>query len=199
MKLRSILPLLLISIVLAGCSGFQQADAPAERQLDWAEYRQYMARLNHWELLGKIGIRSDAEALSASMQWQQQQSRYAIQLRGPLGQGGADIQGDPRQVSIEIPGEGRYEADNPELLLQQTTGWQLPISDIQYWIRGIPSPQAPFEQVIEKNRLQTLDQNGWHIQYVRYQRFGVLLPSKIKLSRGQIRITLVVKKWQISA
>ena len=199
MKIRSVIGLLLLSLVMSGCSVLQQPAPEPAQQLGWSQYQQYMSRLNHWELQGKVGIRSAVDALSASLQWQQQQARYAIQLRGPLGQGGADINGGPQQVSIDIPGEGRFEADNPETLLQKTTGWQLPISDIQYWIRGIPAPETPFEQVVEENRLQTLDQNGWHIQYVRYQRFGVLLPSKIKLSRGQIRITLVVKKWQLSA
>jgi len=199
MRWRSGLALIFASLLLAGCSGLQAPEQPPQQSLDWRQYQRYMDQLENWALQGKIGIRSPADALSANLQWQQQQSDYAISLRGPLGQGGAIINGTPTQVEIEIPGEGRFSADSPEQLLQQTTGWHLPISDIRYWIRGIPSPDAPFEQVIEKNRLQTLDQNGWHIQYVRYRRFGLLLPSKIKLSRGEIRITLIVKEWQLSA
>ncbi len=193
-QIRRLWPPLLLSLILGGCSVVQQ---PPELPptLSWTQHQHRLIQLEHWQLQGKIGILNAGDGLSANLYWQQQARDYTINLSGPLGQSGTLIRGTPRGVELEIAGEGSYQAATPEALLQERLGWQLPISQINWWIRGLPAPDTPYRHSLEENRLATLDQNGWHVQYMRYQHFGILLPTKIRLQRGDLQITFIVKEW----
>ena len=54
-----------------------------------------------------------------------------------------------------------------ERLLQTESGLKLPVKGMQYWVRGITSPQYKVDQLILDNagRPQTLYQAGWKVSY----------------------------------
>jgi len=48
----------------------------------------------------------------------------------------------------------------------------------------------------EFGTLETLTQNGWTLQYDRYgTALNTLLPQKIKISKGDLKVTLIIKEW----
>jgi len=191
--------LLLFALWLTACSSFKpQPAAPAPGS--WDEYQQRVAALDNWALDGKIGIRTAAESHSARLQWQQHPSDYQILLSGPLGQGGARIEGSGEGVVIDVAGEGRYAARSPEQLLQQLLGWSFPVSEANYWIRGLPAPGLPYTPTFRENRLETLEQGGWMIHYSGYsQDAGPGLPERITLQRADLSIRIIIKDWELPA
>lgn len=183
-------------IILSGCSALDVQQPVAIPADSWAQYRQEMAAITDWELSGKIGIRTQDNNQSANLYWQQLDQRYAIEMTGPLGQGGARIVGQPGNVKISIAGEGDYQATSPEALMHDTLGWAVPVQQIQWWVRGLPAPDSPFRHQLDNNRLSQLQQDGWQVQYLRYsQHDRYTLPGKIRLSRDALSITLIIKEW----
>jgi outer membrane lipoprotein LolB len=181
--------------LLAGCSSLR-TDQPTPPAGSWQDYQQQLLRLNNWTLDSKVGIRTADDNQSARMQWQQQPDHYRISLSGPLGQGGALIEGSDQGVSIDIAGEGRYESDSPEELLQSLLGWSFPVQQVTFWIRGLPAPRLPYTPSFRENRLETLEQGGWLIHYSAYSKDnGRVLPQRLTLRRADLTITVIIKEW----
>ncbi len=192
--------LVALKLFLSGCAGFSTPPEPIAAPDSWSSHEQQLLATNQWRLTGKIGIRNSRESHSASLYWQQLQEHYEIELSGPFGQGGARIEGNGGGVMIDVAGEEPVHALSPELLMQRTLGWQFPIRELLYWVKGIPAPGLPYAPEFADNRLQNLNQKGWQIRYLRYTHAdGVDLPGKLIISRGDLRITIVAKEWQIVA
>lgn len=181
------------SLALAACSSFKpQAPQPA---ITWEQHQASLQALDSWDISGKIGIVTTTSSHSASLKWRQEEQDYQIDMRGPLGQGGASIIGNADNVTVEIAGEGTFTGPDPEFILYQQLGWELPISDIRWWIRGLPAPDKTFDFSLENNRLNTLQQDGWTIRYLRYNSLSPTLPTKLKLSHQGLKITVIINSW----
>lgn len=187
------LAIVFLSLGLAACSSIDTN--PPTQTISWEVHQGEIKRINSWEISGKIGIVTAKNSNSASLKWIQKNDTYQIDIRGPLGQGGASISGLPGKVTVDIAGEGTFEGPHPEYILYQQLGWDLPISDIYWWIRGLPAPDKAFQHSLENNRLKVLQQNGWTVNYLRYNDRSPALPSKLKLTHNGLKIVLVVNNW----
>lgn len=193
--------LTILFLFLTGCGLFttkKQPNAPLTK-LNWQAQQEKLAKLQTWELNGKIGMKIGKDSGSATLFWLQQFDYYDIRLSGPLGRGATRIIGKKGNVSIEIAGQGRYTASTPEELLQQQLGWNIPISNLVWWIKGLPAPSSPYNYHLnENNLLQDLTQDNWNIQYQNYQNHaGYWLPERMIATSQDIRITLVIKEWTL--
>jgi len=188
---------LLFTAALAGCSVAPKVQmTDAVETAVWKQHQQVMMAYDDWSLYAKVSFRQGNKINTAQMNWTQKQQDYDIQLSGPFGQGGARIYGTEGYVRIDIAGEGSYSAVSPERLVYKTLGLTLPVSQIIYWVRGIPSPEEPYTPFIEQNQLKNLHQSGWQIEYLRYADNGKLtLPSKLKLVNDDLQIAMVIKSW----
>jgi outer membrane lipoprotein LolB len=192
--------LLLLTAVISGCSLSPSLPPQEYNPLFWPLHQQLISEQTHWSLKGKIGIFREKKHASASLSWDQQGKNYRIYMAGPLGQGAVNIQGTEHKIDLEISGDGHYSAANPEALLMEHLGWSLPVSDLHYWIKGLPAPNSPHTKHLNpQHQLASLFQDGWDITYKSYQRIGeTVLPRKIVLEREHIRLTLVIKEWQLN-
>ncbi|BBB27527.1 lipoprotein insertase outer membrane protein LolB [Amphritea japonica] len=196
MSIRTLI--LSITLLLSGCSGLTTTpDAPPPSR-SWDELQQALLSADNWQLRGKIGIRTTDQNQSANLYWQQLQQHYQIELTGPLGQGGARIEGNNEGITINIAGEEPLWAASPERLMEQTLGWQFPVRELLYWARGIPAPDQPFELTLSQQRAQKILQNNWEINYLRFSnQQGYSLPEKIIIRQNDLRFTIIAKEWQI--
>jgi len=184
----------LLCLFLAGCS-LQKTQIPASSDISWETRQSLLKDISDWEASGKIGIRTPDDSQSASLKWLQEGSEYQIDIRGPWGQGGASIAGSPQEVIVDIAGEGTFTGTNPEQILSQQWGWALPVSDIFWWIRGLPSPHSQYEHTIVDERLAQLTQQDWKVEYLRYNQQTPALPTKMRLQYRDLKVTIVIKTW----
>jgi len=174
----------------------QQTQPPAPNELSWPEREAQLKQITAWEAGGKIGFRTPEESQSASLKWLQDNSAYQIDIRGPWGQGGASISGNEQQVSVEIAGEGTFTGKSAEAILKQQWGWSLPVSDIYWWIRGLPAPNSDYDAKFTDERLLAqLIQQGWRIEYLRYNQQVPAMPTKVRLHYLDLKITIIIKTW----
>jgi outer membrane lipoprotein LolB len=193
-----------LSILLAGCS---TTTAPMSAvgdntvAMSWPQRQQQLQQLTAWQLQGAIGITQAKQRWSASVNWQQQNANnYALRLFGPFGAGAVQLTGNANQVILRSSSQPQpLTASSPEALIQQQTGWDLPVSNLYYWVRGLPIPAAAItqQQFDAAHRLIELQQAGWDVQYISYANIqGIDLPYKIVLSNNNFNIKLVIKQWQ---
>ncbi len=187
--------LTLLLLTLAGCSLQPNTSQPPGTTLSWMEQQRLLKQLTRWDLSGKIALRTAEDSHSASLNWVQLDQQYQIDIRGPWGQGGASISGQPGQVSVTIADEGTFVGPDPETILLQRLGWQLPVSDIYWWVRGLPAPGSDYQKQLQQGRLIELQQNGWQIEYLRYNSLTPALPKKIRMQREGLKITLLISHW----
>lgn len=195
------LVLLLTSLLLSSCQLWQTTHelpppAPDQPKLDWVEHVRTLTLLQEWQIKGKIGVRTADDGGSAYLDWSQSFDSFYILLSGPLGQGSTIISGNPFGARLEN-GDGTYISESPEQLVQQHTGWTIPIHQLLYWVKGIPSPRgASTLQYNEYGTLRSLQQEGWHLEFDRYADIlGTLLPQRIKIQREDLKVTLIIKEW----
>lgn len=180
------------ALLLAAC-----APQPARPPVDAAANAALARRLDHWQLSGKIAVRQDDHGHSGFLTWRQDGERYRIRVAGPLGTGGFTVDGGPGAVTL-ITADRQVTAASPEQLLDKALGWHIPVSPLIYWVRGLPAPGGLESIQYDKGLPATLSQNGWQVAFASFTTVdAVVLPSRLVLARGDVRIIVVIKQWQL--
>jgi len=184
-------------LLVAACAPIQQQ--PSSTQPNWPQHQQQLAQLTHWDIMGKLGIRTPEQSNSARFNWRQQEQQFDIHITNLLGQNVATLTGNNAEVQLDIAGQGRYITDSPDQFLQQKLGWTLPVNMLNYWIKGVPAPNSPASyQLNEQGLLENLIQAGWQVNFSRYQPLeSQTLPGKIRLQQDDIALTLLIKRWNL--
>lgn len=182
-----------ISLLVSGCIHFDSRSAtPASMQ----QYAGNSALIS-WQLAGKVGIKAGGKANSAYLNWTQCGDRYAIHLSGPLGSRAATLSGGPQRVTLTTP-EQTFAATSPERLLADHLGWELPVSDLIYWIRGLPTPGSTVNPAAISD--PGFSQEGWLVRYPRSKQVGTYtLPTKTIIEDPRLKVTLLLKNWRLDA
>ncbi len=187
-------------LVLAGCSTTPQVDPTSESSsLNWQQHFKNISSIHGWDANAKIAIKVQGKTQSAKMAWLQQANQYQIEFSGPFGHAGPKLHGDAKMATLLIPKEQPIRGTSTSELLQKRLGWQLPVENAKFWILGIPSPLSESKVTLKNERLATLQQDGWTINYPKYKTVdNKSLPTKIILTKEDLRLLLIIYKWKIN-
>lgn len=189
--------LLLWAVLLSACSSIAP---PAEENSDWARLRDQLREFDSWELRGRVNVRYDNESHTPRINWLQQNVEYHIRLWGTFNAGNTLIVGRPGYVTLENGGE-TLDASSPEELILQQLGYELPVSQLNYWIKGLPSPDSEAQLSFnELNQLTTIEQADWTIGLSDMRQYGsISLPRRVELTRerNDIRLRFIGLNWTI--
>ncbi|MCW5588784.1 MAG: lipoprotein insertase outer membrane protein LolB [Legionellales bacterium] len=191
---------LILALCLSACAIIPASSEKTQQPMDWATREAQLQMLTAWRINGALGVVApNNKGFNANYAWLQQNNRFTIELAGPLGANSVLLQGQPGAIYLK-DNRGTFRADSPEVLLAEQMGWHLPISNLVYWVRGIPAPLNPGDQQFDRfGHLQTLQQDGWMIQYLAYTHVkGLDLPSRINLNNGNVRVKLIIHQWAMS-
>lgn len=195
----------LISIVLilflAACAPTPSVTTTQPQKiLSWPQRQAQLSTIHNWTLSSAFSVRDQQRVSMASLTWQQQGSYFTQRIAGPFNLGGVLIKGTPGQVTLIKSANEQYSASSPEALLQEQLNLRLPISNLYYWIRGIPVPGVAIsqQQFDQANHLVSFRQSGWQINYLNFTTVnGIDLPSSMQLTSSQLQVKIVIKQWQI--
>ena len=156
--------------------------------------------ISNWTIHGRIAVQMAQRGGSASVYWKQQGQSYLMELFGPLGAGAVYLNGAPGQIVLTTSKGQQLQAATPEKLLQQALGWNLPITNLHYWIRGIPAPGFTLTRSFNnQGQLSQLQQDGWQINYLTYLNTNNLsLPQNIELIGQGLVIKIIIDNWQVN-
>jgi len=186
--------------LLAACAG-QQPRPPAAGS--WEEHSASLQAFTHWTAEGKLALRSPDQSESASMRWQQEGAASRLSLSGPLGVAATSLYSDGRSLVIRQGEEvTTWDLASETTMLEEKTGWDLPLLALPYWIKGVPAPGLAIqgsEQGPDPALLQVLRQDGWVIRYEDYADFGQFtLPTALRLQHQETSLRLIIRSWQVT-
>ncbi len=191
--------LLILCSFLAACS---TTTPPLNQNVSWHARSQQLATITAFTIHGAVALRDGKQAQNASFYFTAQNaSHYRLALYGPLGVGRTTLIGTDNGVTLQMSNGKVYSADSPEELMREQLGWSLPVSNLYYWVRGLPAPHTRHHQQFDAyHHVIEMQQQGWHIDYENYMQVGNFdLPAKIRWQRGKnLRAVLVISSWKVN-
>ena len=187
---------LLLVALLAGCTVAPRQPPPVEAP--WEARRSELQARDTFELRGRVAVVAGEEGFNARLRWEQAGAQSSVALDGPLGVGGVRVTADDQTFSIITSRGEQLNSEAARAELATRLGFEPPLSSLRYWILGVPDPAYPAEEILDdQQRLTTLRQDGWQIDYERYAAAqGQWLPSRLTLTRGDVRVRLLVDAWE---
>ena len=179
------------------------ATSAASKEILWKQRQRLLVNDVNWNLRSKVALRFREENASFGLNWSQKAAQqYVMQITNPI-TGGlvARLSRDKSGVSL-LSDNGRiYRDTDEERLLQRQAGIHLPIKGMQYWVRGLASPQYRTEGLVldAYGRPKTLQQAGWKIDYSRYlSNKSNAMPRKVVITRTKdnVYLKMIAKQWQ---
>lgn len=182
--------------LLAGCA----SAPPVAETGDWPRQRDSLEALDAWQFRGRVNVRYENESHTPRILWRQQNRSYDIRLWGSFNAGNTRITGDPDGVILESDGEV-LSAETPEDLILERLGYELPVSRLEYWIRGLPAPGGEADlRFNERDQLAEIRQEGWSVSYPDPRQYGeISLPGEIEVLRSadDVRLRFVGLRWTV--
>lgn len=179
---------LILLFSLLGCSTIETYDAKLGRELN----AQRVGNLKNWALQGRLLIKSE-DILTANIQWQHENERDVLKLFGTLGMGAVLIELNEHEIKLDTgQGEVLVSQDIDGFIARQI-GFIVPLTALRRWVIGAYLQGVPVLQ-----QQQGFKQLGWQVRYNEYMQTPVgVLPRKIKISKENIKLKLVVDQWDI--
>jgi outer membrane lipoprotein LolB len=171
--------ILLLSALFAGC-----ASLPVEE-----------GGIAHdgFELAGRVAVRYGDDGASGRIAWRHSPATDELLITSALGQGIARITRRGGEVRLVTADRKEYGASDAESLTERVLGWRLPLAGLPDWVQGRADPARPAQLVRDtQSRLSELRQDDWRVEYQEYEGER---PSKLRISRADMEIRLVVDQW----
>ena len=150
-----------------------------------------------FELKGRVAVAAGQEGFNARLRWVQKGESSQLSLDGPLGVGGAQVALDDEKLSVRNSRGETLSDSAARSELTARLGFDPPLHSLRYWVQGVPDPGAPASETLDdQQRLATLEQDGWRIQYSDYRPAGDgSLPQKFTLQKEGVRVRMLIDTW----
>lgn len=191
--------ILFVALQLTACGPKIEPPVIAKNpELTWAQHQAKMRKVNTWLVKGKSGIISPKKSLTANLLYKKQAKKYLLRLSGPMGQGAVHIIGHPRQVVLQRSDGKKIIATNAHDLLMQEFGWDLPINNLDYWVRGLPAKTVVQNYTLNNyGYLKTLQQENWIVSFSDYQLIKKhAFPTRLTITSPGFKLKLVKLAWE---
>ncbi len=173
-----------LTLSIAGCMQPLNINKAATKQ----DRLHCLQQMQNWHATGRLAIQDPTQSQTASFQWQQKGPAYEVYIYSPFSTQSVTIAGDANSRRVRASNG----VSDPELALDE----HLPLAQLGYWAKGIPTPNSTPTNIVydEYNQLQKLQQDGWNIEYQKYRPSSpASLPEKITLTDGSTKVKLIIK------
>jgi len=147
-----------------------------------------------FSLVGRVAVRYGDEAASGRVAWRHSHTADELVISTPLGQGVAEITRRDGVYTLVAANGERYSATDPERLTRQVLGYALPLDGLPDWVQGRPEQGVEAVTRYDGDRLAELRQRGWLIDYSGGDERP---PKRVRVTRGDLDIRLVIDEWQL--
>ncbi len=183
---------LLLAAMLSACETFPTAPV---------NIPTHVQQLPTWLATGRIAIAAGGAGGSGSFTWRQDGENLQIALRGPLGAGGLEIRSDGRNMNLRDGSGELLDAEQASAQLSARLGVDLPLSNLRYWMLGMPSPSGQASVTdAAGSPPRVIEQSGWRVDFNRFREVaGFSLPERLTASHADVRLRVIVDDWQVPA
>lgn len=188
-----LLLVIISSISLFSCSSTPEVISP--------DKYEHVSQIQSFEAKGKVAIFTPDKRESVNFHWQQDKNKYQIRFTTFLGLEVAYLEGDHQNLTIKADGR-EFKSTEPEVLLKEVVGWQIPLKHLSHWLignpRGVVMSKHEGSELAKKVLARISSQQEWMITYDHYLPIHKLhLPDKINLKQYQYKINMSINQWII--
>lgn len=199
--LRRYAYLAFLVLSIAGCAGRGGLKPDPEVQARWLQQQAEATAYDEWDMYARAALRRKGEAYNISIRWQQEKDgRFMMMLEAPFGQGVLRIDAlEPGVYQLNLPDGRAFENSSTEALLEEVVGWSLPVSGLEYWVRGLPHARSEYSLRLDSaGRASSINQDGWEIKYLDYFAAAAdpVLPRRLRLDSDALSLQLVIERWR---
>jgi outer membrane lipoprotein LolB len=185
--------------VLAGC---RTAPPPVSLHAAqaWETRKPELQARTHFELRGRVAVSTGHDGFNANLRWAQDGGHSHLTLEGPLGVGAVQVSATGDDLTILAANGTQLDSAAAHRELAARLGFDPPLQSLRYWVLGVPDPGEPATEEIDEaqQRLRSLAQGGWRIDYPQYLAVGTeWLPARLTLQREAVRLRMFVDDWQL--
>lgn len=184
--------------MLSGCTSLSlpTGNAPCKKE-PYAKRYKALQHIHRFDITGSFSLRQPNRSIIAAYDWQQRHQETRLRIHSSLDLYGVVITYSPHRTQLSS-GKQMYTASSPEQLMRQQLGWHLPISNLLYWLRGMPAP-APYRAKYDAcEHLIELQQQGFLIRFSHYTTLGAFdLPQSLELFSNNLTLKIVIKQWKL--
>ncbi|WP_319555746.1 lipoprotein insertase outer membrane protein LolB [uncultured Vibrio sp.] len=202
MTLRSFIIFVLSSLLLAGCSSVPESITSVE----WQTHEKKLEAIHDFQVTGKLGYIGPDQRQNLNFFWKHSAALSQLRLTTILGQTALNLTITPVGATVETYDDQVLSARHANQLIFQLTGLMMPVEHMPDWLLGLPTDADTF-QLSPANTLQALNKqiglNDWKIAYQRYSDVqwheqALPLPNRLKLTTSDVKINLLITKWNIT-
>ncbi len=186
-------------VLLAACTSTPRRELAV---LDPAAQRALIAGLDNYQVEGRVAVAAGSEGFNASMNWNQAGAVSSVRLAGPMGAGSLQMQFGDGHLRLESRGQTLQDAAAQDAV-QQQLGFAPPLDALRYWLLGLAAPQGQSQESRSADgQLLSLAQQGWLVEYQEYQPqraagATVSLPRRLRATREDLRLRIVIDSWRL--
>lgn len=186
--------------LLVACAAPAPAPDRSDSRLAYESREAIIRSWATWGLTGRLGVDGGDEGGSGRLDWSDSGNDATLRFRGALGQGAWRLDITPDEARLQRSDGSVVTARDVDRLVRQETGWELPVTALAWWVRGLAAPGAPGPERMDLNddgTIAQLEQRDWAITYLRYDEgTGQALPTRLEAVQGDIVVKLAVSRWQ---
>ncbi len=195
--------ILLALCVLNACTTLKKIPLTEQSLKSWEQYQRDVGKISSWDLHARAAIFVDDEVHNFGLNWRHRADEFQMILEAPFGQGAFRLESnrDARlPVELSLPDDRVVYAKTAEAALERVVGWPIPVSGLEWWIKGLPQKNIKFRHELNGDgRLISLNQDNWRINYLQYFDFDESskgLPKKMYLKHDRLALKIVIEHWQ---
>lgn len=188
---------LLLAVLLAGC-----VSVPQRAVDDGAALRAQIAREAligadpDWQFVGRIAVSADGHGGSGRIDWRQSGEDLSIQLSAPVTRRSWRLSRVDGWARLDGLDEGPLQGDDAAQMLRQRVGWDVPLAQMSWWVRGLRARGAAQVNFAANALPTSIEQDGWSVQYRDWTTVaGQPMPARLFARRGDASVRLVIDRW----
>ena len=181
--------------VLGACAPVRVRETPAAQAAQVAREGQLKAR-THWTINARIGVSNGKDGGSGDLVWTQNGDRYEFTVHAPVTGRTWKLSGDAHEAVLEGVDPQPAADSDPERLLRERLGWDMPLAQLSAWVRGMRASGSANVEYDAQNLPASIEQSGWKVEYREWlSDRDPPLPRKLFASRGNARVRVAIESW----
>jgi len=187
-------------ILLPACTSIQKVavDEPERLRLYETKSEQLLG-FSSWIMAGRLAVSNSKDGGSGTFSWEKNASDSQMNFHGALGRGAWRMVADVGGAELEFADGTIHRASSIDELARLQLGWEIPVDNLSWWVRGLVAPGQFRERMIDEGgNLSGFLQDGWTIEYGRYRTVdGVSLPVKLTAHQANWKVKLAIRNWKL--
>lgn len=187
---------MLLALVLGACAPVAERPSVVGSEAMQSAREAELSGDPTWAFSGRLAVSQGSNGGSGRIDWRQDGDDFQIQLSAPITRQSWLLKRVGGRVSLEGLDGGIREGSDAEALLQQATGWRIPLGAMAAWVRGVRASGAAELSYGPQGLPATLLQDGWAVEYRNWGSQSPALPQKLFARQGEASVRLVIESWQ---